>query len=474
MTITTEDGMDQLRGRWRTVRAWAWGLLPGKADIEGDPVRLEKQLRDFVNGGVALFWKRQIIYLAALLLTAFFYNVTIAILCYAFCQATDLLDTYVSRRVIAWQGGDIGQARRFRRQLLATSTMSSISVALFVYLVAYMEGLQSHFTPLFFLFAAGLFAAVNNHQIPQILTVRLMIYGAIFLYIPAYDLWVVKPPAQHSLWLHFATAVFVLYFVLDCSFIFLKLYRRGLDQLDELRLQRDRAQESYRVKSQFVSVVSHELRTPLTSIHGALGLLRSGAFAKDPDKAMAILEIAHKNSERLAKLINDLLDLQKLEHGSMTYNFLPTDLGIMVQEAVEGIATFAQPYQVTVQFDRPKKAILALADHDRLMQVLDNLLSNAVKFSRGGNKVVVSLDENGKRARISVRDSGIGIPENSREKVFGRFTQVDSSDLRKHGGTGLGLNISQEIVIAHNGSIDYVSRLGEGTTFFIDLPLIRT
>lgn len=474
MAITSDDGTDQTQTFWRSLRARAWAMLPGKAEIEDDPVRLEKQLRDFVNGGVALFWKRQVIYLAALLLTAFFYNVTVGVVCYSFCQATDLLDTWVSRRVIAWPGGDIVQARRFRRQLFYTSTLSSISVAVFVYLVAYMEGLQSHFTPLFFLFAAGLFAAVNNHQIPQILTVRLVIYGAVFLYIPIRDLWLVQPPAQSSLWLHFATAVFVLYFVLDCSFIFLKLYRRGLDQMDELRLQRDRAQESYRIKSQFVSVVSHELRTPLTSIHGALGLLRSGAFAKDPDKAMAILDIAHKNSDRLSKLINDLLDLQKLEHGAMTYNFLPTDLGIIVQEAVEGIAAFAQPYQIRVVFDRPKRPVLALADHDRLTQVLDNLLSNAVKFSHAGGRVVVSLDENGKRARISVRDHGIGIPEHSRDKVFGRFTQVDSSDRRKYGGTGLGLNISQEIALAHNGSIDYVSRLGEGTTFFIDLPLIRT
>lgn len=474
MTTTTEDGMDGLRRRGRALGAWAWSILPGKSDIDDDPVRLEKQLRDFVSGGIALFWKRQVIYMASLLLTGYFYDLSVGVMCYVFCQAAETLDTVVCRRVVAWPGGDHAQALRFRGQLLVTSTLSSVAVALFVYLVAYMEGQQSHFTPLFFLFAAGLFAAVNNHQIPQILTVRLVIYGAVFLFIPAYDLWVLNPPFKSAPWLQFMTSVFVLYFVLDVSFIFLKLYRRGLDQMEELRLQRDRAQEAYRVKSQFVSVVSHELRTPLTSIHGALGLLRSGAFAKDPEKAAGILEIASKNSERLAKLINDLLDLQKLEHGSMTYNFLPSDLGVMVQEAVEGMVTFAQPHQITVRFERPKKPIVALADHDRMMQVLDNLLSNAVKFSHPGSTVIATLEENGRRARISVRDTGVGIPENAREKVFGRFTQVDSSDRRKHGGTGLGLNIAQEIAIAHNGSIDYVSKLGEGTTFFIDLPLIRT
>lgn len=324
--------------------------------------------------------------------------------------------------------------------------------------------------PLFFLFAAGLFAAVNNHQLPMILMVRLVMYAGIFLWIPAADLLAVRPPLHSALWLQLFTVVFVLFFVVECSVIFLRLYRRGLDQLDELRLERDRVQAAYEVKSQFVSVVSHELRTPLTSINGALGLLRTGAYDADPAKARSILDIAHKNAVRLSALINDLLDLQKLESGQMSYSMAPLDLSALVAECVESIGAFAQTYGITLAFAPPPHPIRVQADRDRIHQVLDNLLSNAVKFSHRAGRVDIRIRTTPTTTLVDVQDHGIGIPPNCRDSVFGKFTQVDSSDRRSHGGTGLGLAIAAEIMAAHGGAIDYDSTPGAGTTFTITFP----
>lgn len=439
--------------------------------METSATRLEKQVRDYVNGSLELFWKRQTIYAAAALLCGFYYNLQVAVLCYLFIQFTEFCDTWLSLRIVKWQGGSLREARRYRDLLLLSAVQSTTAIVLWAAIVAYMEGISSHFMPLFFLFAAGLFAAVNNHQIPQILLLRLVMYAACFLYIPIADLLHVMPPIQSFLWLQLFTVVFVLFFVIECSIIFLRLYRRGLDQLDELRLERDNVQAAYEVKSQFVSVVSHELRTPLTSINGALGLLRTGAYENDPVKARNILEIAHKNSIRLSALINDLLDLQKIESGQMTYNFDEIDLAAIVEECIGSMETFAQTYGITFDFTPPEEMVVVHADRDRLHQVLDNLMSNAVKFSRRGERVLLRIVTKADRIMVEVEDHGVGIPPDSREKVFGRFTQVDSSDRRSHGGTGLGLNIAQEIMAAHGGTVTYTSTLGEGSTFVIDFPL---
>ena len=439
--------------------------------METSATRLEKQVRDYVSGSLELFWKRQTIYAAAALLCGFYYNLQVAVLCYLFIQFTEFCDTWLSLRIVKWKGGSLREARRYRDLLLLSAVQSTTAIVMWAAIVAYMEGISSHFMPLFFLFAAGLFAAVNNHQIPQILLLRLVMYAAVFLYIPLADLLQVMPPIQSFLWLQLFTVVFVLFFVIECSIIFLRLYRRGLDQLDELRLERDRVQAAYEVKSQFVSVVSHELRTPLTSINGALGLLRTGAYDNDPAKARNILEIAHKNSIRLSALINDLLDLQKIESGQMTYNFDEIDLASIVEECIGSMETFAQTYGISFEFTPPEEMVVVLADRDRLHQVLDNLMSNAVKFSRRGERVILRIVTETDRILVEVEDHGIGIPPESREKVFGRFTQVDSSDRRSHGGTGLGLNIAQEIMAAHGGSVNYTSKLGEGSTFVIDFPL---
>jgi signal transduction histidine kinase len=445
-------------------------FLTGRPSVE-NARRLEKQIHDFASGGLALFWQRQGIYFGAALLTGFYYSVVVAIFSYLFCQAAELLDSFVSLKVVRRRDRSLRQTRRLLSMLFLSNLFSSIAVATFTLLVARMEGPEEHFTSLFFLFAAGLFAAVNNHQLPQVLAVRLLIYGGLFVFIPAYDIWTEGPYYGSKMWLHFATSIFVLYFVLECSMIFLRLYQNGLDQLEELRTERDKAREAFEVKSQFVSVVSHELRTPLTSINGALGLLRDSDLSKNPESVARMLDIAHKNSQRLSTLINDLLDIQKMESNKMSYNLAPLDMAELVNDAALSITPYADKYDVRMNVTRIDSGLNILADGERMMQVLDNLLSNAVKFSHPGGEVQLAAYQDDDYAVLEVRDFGIGIPDNSRHLVFGKFTQVDGSDKRSHDGTGLGLSITQQIVSDHGAHIDYESEPGKGTRFFVEFPL---
>jgi signal transduction histidine kinase len=445
---------------------------------------LKNQLKDFVRGGLTLVWQRQIMFIGAALLTGYFINFYVAISCYLFALATEIFDIKISKRVLKWNGRGEKTANRFLYLLLFSSSLSATAVSIFVILVARLEGNTLHFTPLFFLFAAALFAAVNNHQLIKVLIARLLIYGATFIYIPARDLWniyhtsnraelTIPAPMATSLWLQFFTVLFVLYFIVDCSLIFLRLYQKGQNQKASIELERDRAKQAYELQSQFVSVVSHELRTPLTSIKGGLSLIESGVLGDVPPKIKNITSIASKNSIRLGALINDLLDVQKFEFGKMEIKLDHVDLAALIADSVEAIESFNNVMNVTFKVYGVDKSIYVQADYNRLMQVMANILSNAVKFSNQNGIIEVMLaciDEN---ARISVRDFGEGIPEGSGDKVFGQFSQVDSSKERKIGGTGLGMYITKKIMDGHNGSIDYTSELGKGTTFYIDIPLSK-
>ena len=444
----------------------------GRKMTSAEARRIEKQIKDFAGGGLTLIPQRQGIYLGALVLTSFFFSFKLALICYLFCQFTEMLDIVVSLRVMRWKDASPRKAKLFYWQLFFTSTFSAISVGLFVILVAEFEGAGNHFTSLFFLFAAGLFAAVNNHQLPKVLAVRLIIYSVVFLYVPIKDILLVQPPLRDELYLHLATVVFVLFFVLECSVIFLKLYQKGLAQLEELRIERDRAKEVYELKSQFVSIVSHELRTPLTSIVGALGLMKSDKIAQDPKSFENILGIAQKNSTRLSNLINDLLDIQKLESEEMQYDFAPLDPVSVAMDSIDAISIHAAKKNVAIQTGQFEDGLSVSGDYPRLLQVLDNLLSNAIKFSDDGGRIVVSALREGDAAIVTVQDFGLGIPEGSEAVVFGKFSQVDGSDHRAHEGSGLGLSIVRKIVSAHGGEVTYDSVLGEGTTFIVRLPLI--
>ncbi|MBN9389092.1 MAG: PAS domain-containing protein [Chloroflexi bacterium] len=226
------------------------------------------------------------------------------------------------------------------------------------------------------------------------------------------------------------------------------------------------------LKSEFVSVVSHELRTPLTSIFGSLGLLIGGVAGEIPPVARSMLEVAYKNSDRLVKLINDILDIEKIEAGKMTLHKKQLELAPLLEQVVASTRSYADQYNVVIELDKGDRNCVVLTDGDRLTQVLVNIISNAAKFSPPGGIVNVALDcADGKRALISVTDRGGGISEEFQGQIFQKFAQADSSSTRQKGGTGLGLSISRAIMERLKGNLTYTSVVGEGTTFYIELPL---
>lgn len=224
-----------------------------------------------------------------------------------------------------------------------------------------------------------------------------------------------------------------------------------------------------RMKNEFVSVVSHELRTPLTSILGSLGLIAGGVAGALPVQAKSLIDIAHNNSERLVRLINDILDIEKIESGKMAFDFQPTEIAPLVEEALQANQSYAAQYGVGFRLDQRAFGVKALADRDRLMQVMANLLSNAAKYSPPDNVVTVSLSHRGRVIHVEVTDRGPGIPAEFHSRIFQKFAQADSSDTRQKSGTGLGLSISKAIVEKHGGQIGFTTG-PNGTTFYFDLP----
>ncbi len=225
-----------------------------------------------------------------------------------------------------------------------------------------------------------------------------------------------------------------------------------------------------RMKDEFVSVVSHELRTPLTSIRGALGLLTSGLVGELPERGQRMLEIATNNTERLVRLLNDILDIERMQSGKVTMQQRVCDAATLMTQATDEMHALADKAGVALSVS-PQSARL-WADPDRVIQTLTNLLSNAIKFSPEGSTVWLTVAPQGPEARFAIKDQGRGIPADKLERIFERFQQVDASDSRKKGGTGLGLAICRSIVQQHGGRIWAESVLGEGSTFFFTLPTL--
>lgn len=229
-----------------------------------------------------------------------------------------------------------------------------------------------------------------------------------------------------------------------------------------------------RMKSEFVSTVSHELRTPLTSIMGSLGLIRAGALGALSEQSEKMINVAYDNGARLALLINDILDFEKIEAGRLKFNKQSENLKALVEQAAQQDAAYALRHGVTLIFDDVPSDIVVETDPHRFGQVMDNLISNATKFSQKGGQVRIAAKLTGNTVRISVADQGPGIPAAFRESIFKKFAQADSSDARQKGGTGLGLSIAKAIVEQLGGEIGYETKTGAGTTFYFDLPARRS
>ncbi|HEX9201805.1 MAG TPA: ATP-binding protein [Acidobacteriaceae bacterium] len=226
------------------------------------------------------------------------------------------------------------------------------------------------------------------------------------------------------------------------------------------------------VKDEFISTVSHELRTPLTSIRGALGLLSAGLLGNVDAKAQNLLRIASSNTERLIRLINDILDLERMESGRAPLKLRRSSIQDLAREAVDTMTTMAEGAGIHLELTcyAPRDSIYFDADPDRILQVLTNLLSNAIKFSPAGSTVSVQIDSDLNSVLLKVVDHGRGIPADKLEAVFDRFQQVESSDASKKGGTGLGLAICRSIIQQHGGAIwAQPNQSGPGTTLWVQL-----
>lgn len=228
-----------------------------------------------------------------------------------------------------------------------------------------------------------------------------------------------------------------------------------------------------RMKEEFVSTVSHELRTPLTSINGALRLLNGGAVGELSEQVKAMLTIATDNTQRLSLLINDLLDMDKIANGKMDFDLSTHAVMPLVVSSISMNKAYAEQYGVSYKIISSCDEAKANIDPDRFLQILANFLSNAAKFSHQGNNVDISVDCDNDKVTVAIKDYGIGISDEFSEKIFSKFSQADSSDTRSKGGTGLGLAISQQLIKNMHGTIGFNSKKGEGSVFWVELPLYK-
>ncbi|HEU4603780.1 MAG TPA: PAS domain-containing sensor histidine kinase, partial [Steroidobacteraceae bacterium] len=260
-----------------------------------------------------------------------------------------------------------------------------------------------------------------------------------------------------------------------CEFTFTPLVNDEGDVISIIAQGRDITQqlEAERLKKEFTSTLSHELRTPLTSIIGSLQLINSGVLGDVEKDVTELTTIAERNGQRLLDLINDLLDIEKIESGKFTLSPEVVSLDTLLRDTLVLNKGFADRYNVRLALDGDVAQVKVEADPKRLIQVVTNLLSNAAKFSPAGGTVDVTLRVEGPRVRVAVNDRGPGIPESFRARIFSRFAQADSTATRQKGGTGLGLAICKRLIELMHGSIGFEDRPGGGTTFYFELPVLE-
>jgi signal transduction histidine kinase len=249
-----------------------------------------------------------------------------------------------------------------------------------------------------------------------------------------------------------------------------RLFQAERETAEMLARTNEELRELDKMKDLFVSGVSHELRTPLTSMLGYLEILREGEAGELSDQQQHFLEIVERNSHRLAELIDDILFMSRLDSGRFQLERTSVDLCELVAERVESIRPAADKKRVEVRVDISDASSPVCADYSRLAQVVDNLLSNGVKFTPEGGDVFVTVSTSGETARLEVRDTGVGIPEDEAARLFERFFRASTAQNIQ--GTGLGLSITKSIVEAHGGTISIHSSVGVGTTVTVDLPLL--
>jgi len=251
-----------------------------------------------------------------------------------------------------------------------------------------------------------------------------------------------------------------------------KSMRNRISERDEAERERKVAEDATQLKDEFIATVSHELRTPLTSITASLGLLNGTASADLSGPANRLIGIALSNCQRLVRLVNDILDVEKLASGKVTFDLQPVNIERLLRRAIDAHRPIAESTGVSISLEKTFPCEV-YADPDRLMQVFSNLLSNAIKFSPSLAQVTVWLEDRGEKVRVSVSDHGPGVPAEFRARIFQKFAQADGSDARQKTGTGLGLSIVKEIVERLGGQVGFGDAPDGGAVFYVDLPISK-
>lgn len=436
--------------------------------------RLQRQMVDYVSGTMRLIAQRQAIYFSVTILAAAYFDFWLAMGCYSLVQAAELIDIYLARAILKLRRDTPShRISRLYAALVCNTVSSGLAISFFVFVIARQEGNISHFTPMFFLFAAALFAAMNNHQLLPLLIIRLTIYTVTFLAIPIIDIFEVQAALASQHWLQLFTVVFVLCFVVDSSVIYIKLYRSNLDQLESLIEEKENATAALIAKSRFLSTISHELRTPLTSVGGAISLLGSGAMGELSDKQKHALGIAEKNIKNLTELVGDVLDVQSLEADELVLNMEVIDLANVLEAAVKRNDAKVIAAGKVLEVTHPQSAVLVMADRKRIDKILDGLVVNAIKFSYQKSTIKLGLLAGSTEASLTVTDEGAGIPAGQEDIVFSSFSQGDASDIRKAGGVGMGLFLAKSILEKMAGTINYNSIVDVGTTFTVTFKMLK-
>lgn len=435
--------------------------------------RLRQQLHDYASVGARLFWQRQAIFAAALLMAGFFYSATLAVTILLLTIFNEVFDTISFKKILADPIVSKKAAKQHHRRVIVGTITSAGTICLYALWISELQGETSHFMPLFFLFAAGIFAAMNNHQIKSALVIRLLFYGATFLFIPIDDITSSWGEVSTDAWVQFFSSIFVAFFILDCSRVFLNMYRDKLDRIEELSDKNRRIEASLQAKSTFLSTMSHELRTPLTSVSAALELLQDNRLSS-PETATKLFEISRRNCATLLHLISEILDFQKMESHELVFSKRTINLNDVVMNSVEANRLYVEKYKSKILTSLPAEAIFVYGDEKRLQQVYANVISNAAKFSPAHSDILVSLNAECEKAVVRVRDHGVGIDSENSIKVFEPFTQIDGGDDRAVGGTGLGLSIAKRIVEGHDGNIGFEDNSGPGVTFWISMPIVSS
>lgn len=225
-------------------------------------------------------------------------------------------------------------------------------------------------------------------------------------------------------------------------------------------------------KDEFVTMVHHEVRAPLTAVRGAIGLLKGGVAGELGERGQELVEIALRNSERMGRLVNDILASRKLDSGRMEFHFEKVELMPLVEQAIDSTSAYAAKHEVRFELEEGVPGAIVRVDPDRMIQVLTNVLSNAVRFSAADDVVTVRVSRHDQLLRVAVADTGPGISDDFREHVFEAFARGEHDDWRHRSGTGLGMSISKGIIEELGGAITFETEIGVGTTFFVDIPEI--